>query len=310
MLQSSLHTGIDIGAKDIKIANVTINRRSYFVKNFYKIENPIGKLIPETPLEKSIMNKCFIEIKDIFSGKIIIGISSKYALFRQIQLPRLSKRELKEAIFWETQEFLATFGMKFISDYEVLYHGKNTCSILIAAVPEGIAKNYAKIALDAGIFPNSLDVYPLANACVIQVQKNYDPIAIIDLDFDYSEITILNDGEIILVRNLDFFNINEADKQADWENIDSFPMSYKNFIIEISRTFEFYMRNGGQKIEKIVIAGEGSKSKYCKAVLEKHFHVEVFMGAEFAVDHISANIKLNSDILDYFSAIGLALRGR
>ncbi|GLI50265.1 hypothetical protein TSYNTROOL_03510 [Tepidanaerobacter syntrophicus] len=47
-----------------------------------------------------------------------------------------------------------------------------------------------------------------------------------------------------------------------------------------------------------------------RSVLEKHFHVEVFMGAEFAVDHISANIKLNSDILDYFSAIGLALRGR
>lgn len=310
MLRSSLHIGIDIGAQDIKIANVARNRKSYFIRNFYKIENPIGKLVPETPWEKSIMNKCFREIKDIFSGKVIIGISSKYTLFRQIQLPRLSKRELKEAIFWETQEFLATFGMKFISDYEVLYHDRNTCSILIAAAPEDIAKNYAEIALGAGIFLNALDVYPLANACVIQVQKNNDAIAIIDLDFDYSEVTILNDGEIMLVRSLDFFNITEADKKVDWRNIDSFPMSYKNFIIEISRTFEFYMRNGGHKIEKIVIAGEGSKSKYCKAVLEKHFDVEVFMGAEFAIDHISANIRLNSDILDYFSAIGLALRGR
>lgn len=324
MLFEPLCIGIDLGVDSIKVAHLTKKRNSKTIKSLYEMENPIGKITFTRPEEKDAIRQCFAKINKIFPSKnAVIGISSKHVIFRHVQFPILKRKELNEAIFWEIQEFSTIFNGEFVSDYALLDNRNSTYHILLAAVPKDIAMDYTKIAIDAGLPLKVLDVYPLANARALGYRKKHDVTAIIDLNSSHSEITIVDNGKIIFNRCLGFFNINEIDDElyniikidsSRFNDIitefDFLPLPYKNIILEISRTFEFYsLQSKGRQINEIILIGKGGESHYCKDIFRSHFHVEVYAGKEIELDFVNENIKQNGNYVDYISAIGFALRG-
>ncbi|AEE91559.1 Type IV pilus assembly protein PilM [Tepidanaerobacter acetatoxydans Re1] len=324
MLFEPLCIGIDLGVDSIKVAHLAKKRNTKTIKSLYKIENPIGKIAFDRPEEKDAICQCFAKINKIFPSKsAVIGISSKHLIFRNVRFPLLKGRELYEAIFWEIQEFSAMFNGEFISDYELLDNRNNTYHILLAAASKDIAMDYAKIAVDAGLPLKALDVYPLANARVLETQKKHGVTAIIDLNSSHSEITMVDNGKIVFNRCLDFFDINKIDDElckiiktdSSWFNniktgFDFLPLPYQNIILEISRTFEFYsLQSKGCRINEIMLIGKAGESHYCKDIFRSYFHIEVYTGREIKLDFVNENIKSNGDYVDYISAIGFALRG-
>ena len=324
MLFEQLCIGIDLGADSIKVAHLAKKRNTKTIKSLYEIENPIGKIAFGIPEEKEAIRQCFAKINKIFPSKsAVIGISSKHVIFRHVKFPLLKKRELDEAIFWEIQEFSAMFNGEFISDYELLDNRNNIYHVILAAMPKDIAVDYTEIAVNAGLHLKALDVYPLANARVLETQKRHCVTAIIDLNSSHSEITMVDNGKIIFNRCLDFFDINKIDDElceiiktdSSWfDNIrtgfDFLPSPYQNIILEISRTFEFYsLQSKDCQINEIMLIGKGGESRYCKDILRSYFNLEVYTGREIKLDFINENVKPNGDYVDYISAIGFALRG-
>lgn len=304
MFFSSSYLGIDLGADSIKAANLCKKGNKKIIKGLYQIENPIGKTVFNKPAEQAAIRQVLAKINKVLPSKgVVIGISSKHAMFRYVQFPLLNKKELKDAIFWEMQEFNTIFSGEFISDYEVLGKQKDSYRVLLAAVSKDIIMDYIKATGEAGLCLKALDVYPLANARVLKAQKKDGVTAIIDLGLSHNEITITGNGRIIFNRKLDFC-YDDMVKSGKPE-----PSPLQNLICESSRIFDFYsLQSQGSQIDEIILIGKGSELYHCKDAFESYFNIHVSTGKELKFDYMSKNLN-NDSHADFFSAIGFALRG-
>jgi len=292
MLLKSSYLGIDLRADNIKVAHLVKKRNKNIIKNLYQIANPIGKTVFRNQQEQDAIRHVLIKIKEMLPSKgVIMGISSNCAAFRYVHFPLMSKKELRDAIYWEIQEFDTVFSSEYISDYELLDQQNNTCRVLLVAVPKDLIMAYTNILSGAGFYLKALDVYPLANARVLKAQKKSGVSAIIDFDVTHSEITVVENGKLVLNRNLNFPHI----------------ITVENFILEISRIFNFYsLQSKGHQVEEIILLGKGSK---LKDVIKSYFNMNVIMGNELECDFTAENSRITHNPMDFFSAIGFALRG-
>lgn len=284
--------GIDLRADWIKIAHLVKRGNRSIIKGLYQIENPIGKTVFKNQHEQEIIRETLAKIRQkLPSNGVIMGVSSNYAAFRYINFPLLSKKELREAIFWEMQEFDTIFNGEYISDYEILEKQSNTCRVLLVAAPKELIMSYTEILTGAGFYLKALDVYPLANARVLKANKCSGVSAIIDLDVAHSEITIVENGRLILNRNLDFPSSLSLDK----------------FLQEISRIFNFYfLQRKRHPVEKIILLGGSSK---LKGLFRNYFNIDTFLERELECEFLIENQKSSQKPMDFFSAIGFSLRG-
>lgn len=292
MFFKSSYLGIDIRADNIRVAHLVKRGNKNIIKGLYEIENPLGTTVFKTQQEQFAIKQVLAEIKQrLSSNSVVIGVSSNYAAFRYVNFPLLNKKELKEAIFWEMQEFDTIFSDEYISDYEILEEQKNICRVLLVAVPKNLIMTYTKILTEAGFNIRAIDVYPLANARVLKTERKTDVSAIIDLGVTHSEITIVENGILILNRNLDFPS-----------NI-----SFENFLQEISRIFNFYfLQSKKSPIDKIILLGKNSA---LKEVFRNYFKIDTYLGNELECNFIVENHSNIENPMDFFSAIGFGLRG-
>lgn len=292
MLLESSYLGIDLGADSIKVAHLVKRGNKSIIKRLYQIKNPIGKTVFKNQQEQDIIRQVLSRIKETSpSNGVIMGIPSNHAAFRHVHFPLLSKHELREAIFWEMQVFDTIFSNEYISDYELLNKQNNICRVLLVAVPKDLIMTYTKILSEAGFYLKALDVYPLANARVLKAQKKSGVSAIIDLNVTCSEISVVENGRLILNRNLDFPR-----------NI-----TVENFLLETSRIFNFYsLQSKRHKIEEIILLGKCSE---LKDVFKSYFNINVYMDKELECNFVTENLRISDNPMEFFSAIGFALRG-
>jgi type IV pilus assembly protein PilM len=321
MLLGSSYLGIDLGTESINVVQLEKRGHKKTIKSLYQMENPIGSTVFNKPEEKDAMLHCLLKINKKFpSNGVIIGISSRLAMFRHVEFPLLTKKELKEAIFWEMQEFSSVFNGEIIFDYELLDKRKNSHHVLLVAVPKDIIMNYTEVASAAGFSLKALDVYPLANARVLRARRKSNVTAIIDLSSSNSEMTVVDDGKIIFIRSIDICYSNTVNEEISsisnnkhWVDLissDFIPTFYHNLFLEISRAFNFYsLQNKGRQIEEIVLIGKSNQIHHWKGVFKRFFNVEVYTGKEFIFDFTNKNIEIDNYHMDFFSAIGFALRG-
>jgi len=289
-LQTS-YLGIDIKVDLIKVAHIVRKGNISKINGLFQIKNPIGKIVFENQQEKERIQQVLANIKRKFPCcDAIMGIPSNHAVFRYINFPFLNNKELREAIFWEMQEFNTVFSDEYISDYEILEENDNNiCRVLLVAVVKDMAMTYANILRGAGFYVKALDVYPLANARVFKTLNIPGVWAIIDLNDTHNEITIVENGKLILNRNLDI----------------SKDISMEKMVREISKIFNFYsLQSKSQQIGEILLLG---KAKEQKDFLKSHFNVSVY--TDIMGKLTAEKLQIDDNFNDFISAIGFALRG-
>jgi type IV pilus assembly protein PilM len=292
MLLKSSFLGIDFRPDFIKVAYLQKKRNKSIIKRLYQIKNPIGKVVFENQQEQDTIQQLFSTIKQKFPSRgVIMGIPSNHAVFRYVNFPILSGKELKEAIFWEMQEFNTIIRDEYVSDYEILDEKNNICRVLLVAVPKYLAMTYANILLGAGFYIKALDLYPLAHARVLKTKNKSGVSAIIDFNYIHNEITIVENGSLILNRNLDFHHDSTIEQK----------------VIEISKIFNFYsLQSKSKQIEEIILLG---KAREQREIFKSSFNINVYTDNEIELDFIIDNLQVMDKPIGFFSAIGFALRG-
>jgi len=290
-LQSS-YLGIDLRADSIKVAYLVKRGKKSKVKDLYETENPVGKVVFENQRDQDTIKKSLYKIKQKYPfSSVIMGIPSNFAVFRYVKFPFLNKRELNEAIFWEMQEFNTVFNNDYISDYEILDEKNNIYRVLLVAIPKELAMAYSNILNGAGFYIKALDVYPLAYARVLKSQNKIGVFAIIDLNGAHNEITIVENGKLVLNRNLDFSQ-NSTPEQV---------------TKEVSKIFNFYfLQSKSNQVDEIILIG---KDWELNDIFKNHFDINVHIEDEAKWDLFSENIKTTNRPINFISAIGFALRG-
>jgi len=252
-------------------------------------------------------------IKTIMEGitgkyKLVVGINEPSIIIRQIKMPGLSRKEMKEAIFWEARRHIP-YGMDSVAfDFQVLDRAEGTIDVLLVAVPRERVNKLLNACYSARLKLHITDVAPLAlmNAYL----NNYsiaskETIVLLNLEDEIGMVNIYTEGGILFNRYLFLPSIDNQEELKD-------PKTWHSVLFEIKRALTYYEdQHKINGFSKIVLSGY-----YSHTDLKTHIEQEVGLPVEIfnpwrkvQVDTVIFDQKLveiNGPRLAI--AVGLALR--
>src|SRR3989338_7906479 len=203
--------GIDIGTSSIKIVELlhdgnTIKLNNYaqfFPKSDY-IDSSSGSFnmldfqIAES-LKKILSEAHFVSEKAVMSLPVFSSFSTI------LELPAMSEIELKDAIGYEVRKYIPVPISEVQFDWVKIdaLSNENKFKILTVAVPNEIIEKYNRIAQMVGLNLTTMELETFSAARALVSQSSQENIAILDLGYRTTNISIVSDGVVIIHHNID-----------------------------------------------------------------------------------------------------------
>lgn len=223
------------------------------------------------------------------------------------------------------------------------YDDKGNCSIIIAAAPLKIVRQYTEILYYAGLNPLALELssQAISRAFFFNYQKEQNAdakktIIIVDLGRSASQLILCEKGIIKFTNKLNFFSEKITKEIADGLNISIYDAerakndfglnvkkgkgavknilanSLKVLIEDINKSIDFYKlsRPENSLIDEIIISGDGALIANLSEYLNQHLKIKISLGSQkFSFLNFNKNDKSSlKNFPGLITALGLALR--
>ncbi|RQD78516.1 MAG: type IV pilus assembly protein PilM, partial [Halanaerobium sp. MSAO_Bac5] len=316
----------------------------------FKVLDTVSQKIPkETIVDGIIKDESLVasEIKSLLAimkkkaGYIITAVPSNELLVRNIEMPKMDKKEIKESLKWEADEQIPYPVENAALDYIKVDEDEDGVNYLISAVKRNIVDNYLAPFERNNYKVEVMNVIPMALISLLEYQDEIEGnIAIIDIGYSASQVTVANKNNIILSRTIDTggnhftktimdvedLEYDEAEEKkireglkADTSSdpIDSMQLDAAlgsderlktlagTLTAEITRSFNYFsIKKRKEDIDKIFITGGGSRLKGLKEFMEKELGKDIYRLDTFK----NIDYPLDDEEKDDFAvAIGLGI---
>jgi type IV pilus assembly protein PilM len=264
---------------------------------------------------------------------IITAVPSNELLIRNIEMPKLEEKEVKESLKWEADEQLPYPVENAAIDYLKIGEDEEAVEYLISAVKKNIIDNYLAPFERNNLKVDVVNVQPMALVSILEYQEEIEGnVAIIDIGTTASQVTIANKNNIILSRTIDTggqhftqtlmeiegedfsdaeekkmehgLDAEDADKSN--ESLEAFQLDSaigedkrldtlaESLASEITRSFNYFnIKRRGEEISKVFITGGGARLKGLKEFISKE------LGRELEVLDTFKNTSYKSKNEDY-----------
>ncbi len=318
-LKKDIYTCVDIGSYAIKIAQI----KKTGEKEFKILDTVMQSLPHETVVDGIIKDESLMasEIKSMFNmlkkkaHYIITSVPSNELLIRNIEMPKMEKKEVRETLKWEADEQLPYPVENAAIDYLKINENEEVVEYLVSAVKRNIVNNYLSPFERNNFQVDVVNIQPMALISILEYQKELEGnVAIIDIGTTASQVIIANDKNIILSRTIDTggqnftkvlmdidrIEFNNAEEKKikyglEAENADQINKSVDSLQLEsaigeekrldtlaeslaseITRSFNYFnIKKRGEEISKIFITGGGAKLKGLKEFISKELGREI-----------------------------------
>ncbi len=269
---------------------------SYFIAN----NTDLGATIKELCAEKKI------------SGRTVrLSLKNPSCLVRYFSFPKMDKKKLHQAIFYEMNKFIPFSPDEVYFDFSVLKENGPQLSILLAVAK----KDFIDTVVEAFARNNlKLSEITLDSLCLVNLfLRNYPEasktnVCILDIGYKFSTMTILHKGLPYLTRDVklsarDVFQIVGRIKNINLDGIDTWLSSLKDTkeFLELARdsiaslckemksSFDYFEVNAGEHIATLYLSGGLSAVKNIERPFTECLETEVKLlealppgGANFA----------------------------
>lgn len=343
--------GIKPKAFGMEIENSSL--KAFWVKkkrNVFQTVACARKIIPRRIVESEQVidpQKLAAEIKALLASARPKSIKTKYVVFsipeskafiRTIEIPKMTAREAREAVKWETEANIPISVDKVYLDWQVIAEKENKEEVLVVAVPKSIVDSYHQAVELAGLVPLAVEIDVIATIrSLIDPRENQNPVLIADVGAENTSLSICQNQvpyftSSIPLSGKTFTEALQKEIGVGWEKAEELKFKYglgkmaeddvlfrifnpliENLASEIERSINFFAEsiNRRDKVEKVILSGGGSLLHQFSKYLEDRLKLPVVMG------NPAINISLDKfpykisplDLVSYATAIGLALRG-
>lgn len=338
--------GLDIGHRSIKALLMRKGKSGIEVlkASLVKIESS-----PEEKEERGAkvldaLGKVLAEVGKK-PGRAALACSGQVVFPRLIKLPPVAKGKLKQIVQYEAQQQIPFSLQDVIWDYHLLPSKEpSEISTLILAVKKEIVKDILSLVSPMKLEIELLDFTPLSiyNTIYFNGEVPEDKaIAILDMGAQSSDITMVEAGEIAMVRpiplggdsitqavarnfGVDFHEAErikeeegfaallgkEASGEKEQKLFSAMRPILDEFLDEIRRSIGYYRSQlRGSAIECLIVTGGGVQLKNIDKFLEESLRIKVAKLNPFVKVHIPLEILSKFPEASQFSvALGLGLR--
>src|SRR5687767_4264815 len=337
--------GLDIGSSSVKAVELQKKGNSVQLMSL-GYEN----LQPDTIVDGQIMelNNVSNVIANIFNEhtikthRVAAGVSGHSVIVKNIVLPQMSQEELQESFSWHAEEHIPFDIADVNLDYELTGKSSETLHVLMAACKSDKIANVKQAIQLAGKQPVIIDIdaFALQNCYELNYQpKSGEVVALLNIGAATMNINILNGARSLFARDASvggsqYTSLLQKELGLTFEQAESvkrgMPLPEGSearpiqpiietvsdiLALEVRKTMDFYRataEEGGQ-IQKILVAGGGSKLPGLAEYLAKRFEipVEIFNPfKEIEVDARKFDPEYMREVIPEMAvAVGLALRG-
>ena len=338
--------GLDIGSSSVKAVELQKkgNRLELCSLGFENLQ-------PDTIVDGQIMelNNVSNVISSIFrehqikTARVAAGVSGHSVIVKNIVLPQMSEDELRESFSWHAEEHIPFDIADVNLDYHVTGNSSDALQILLAACKSDKIANVKQAIQLAGKQPVIVDIDSFALQNCYEV--NYHPkpgevVALLNIGASTLNINILNGTRSVFARDASvggsqYTSLLQKELGLTYEQAEAVKRGYPLpegiearpiqpiietvsdiLAMEVRKTMDFYRATADDReatIQKILIAGGGSKLPGLANYLAKRFEVPVDVFDPFREINVDAR-KFDPDYMkeivpEMAVAVGLALRG-
>lgn len=277
---------------------VAINLGNCYTKGLVVQGEEVADYFIETKKDLAATIKQFWAEKRIVTKKVKISVKNPSCLVRYFPFPKMERKKLKQALFYEMNKFIPFPPDAVYFDFFLLGDASPAeASVLLAVAKKDFIDNIldvferanlrvTEICLDsvclANLFLNNYEEDKEANSCLL------------DIGYNFSTMTILNKGVPFLTRDVKFsakevFQIVSRIKDKSLSEIEKqlfFPEgsseflkltqdSISNFCKEMKSSFDYFEVNKGELVNKLYLTGGWASIKGIEKVFAEALDIEV-----------------------------------
>jgi len=297
--------GVDIDERSIKIVEIGQDITNYLIKDI-----PLTETNPEASIIE-ILKEFFKPLKGS-KYSVFTCISGAGTTIRRITTPKMSTKELKEAISWEAKKSIPYPIDSVVIDYMIadktVENSVEKYQIIFAAVKKDILARYVSIFYSAGIQLSGITCIPFAlfaAASKYAAAKDDSIAAIIAFGEKSTFINMFRNNVLLFTREITVGSrdIRQEDilNTISQDNLSSFIKRLTNEIIRSLDYFkeEFHVQN----IEKAILTGNVHELKDFDVFLSNitGVKIEILKVADSPRLTLAAGIALNqSDKINFY----------
>jgi len=338
--------GLDIGSSSVKAVELSKKGSALQLLNMgfenLQTDTIVDGQIMELNNVSNVISNIFNE-HQIRTPRVAAGVSGHSVIVKNIVLPAMSHEELQESFSWHAEEHIPFDIADVNLDYQLTSKSTESLHVLMAACKSEKIANVKQAIQLAGKQPVIIDVdaFALQNCYEVNYQpKAGEIVALLNIGAATMNINILNGTRSVFARDASvggsqYTSLLQKELGLSFEQaegvkrgmplpdgIESRPIQpiietvSDILALEVKKTIDFYRATaaeGDTTIQKILIAGGGSKLPGLSDYLSRRFEipVEVFNPfRQIEVDDKKFDPDYMREIIPEMAvAVGLALRG-
>lgn len=277
--------GLDIGSSAVKAVEIVAAKGGGLIlKACRSVPLPRNAIaegtIKDADVVADAVRQCVLDA-GIRSKSAVISISGREAITKRVPLPKVSPKELADAIMLEAEHHIPFAVDEVFLDYQVVGESATSMDVLLVAVKRLKVLEYVAAVEAAGldVAVVDLDAFAMQNQYELNTPDTADEaVALIDIGASVMKTNVVREGIPIFVRDVPFggqnytdaivqrlnlpFEQAEAAKQGrdvgmSWDDlIPALEAVSRELSLEIQRTFDYFASSAeSERIGKIVLSG-------------------------------------------------------
>ncbi|HSX35760.1 MAG TPA: type IV pilus assembly protein PilM [Patescibacteria group bacterium] len=196
--------GLDIGHQLLRVMQVDLGHKVPLLKGYgsaaFESSAIVDGVIVRPELIAKVSVKMFNEelIGTINTNRVAISLPASRAITRAVQLPKMTAKDIDEAVQTEIEQYIPNRNEELYVDYTIIREEGNDMDVFVVAMPKKIVDSYLVLARMLGLEPVLFDTSIGANARLFAHDKHSNiPSVLIDFGTESANITVVNHGLVV-----------------------------------------------------------------------------------------------------------------
>jgi Tfp pilus assembly PilM family ATPase len=274
--------------------------------SFYQ-KSPVCRLISR-PLSSKNDDEISGEIKELFDKfnirrrRVLLNIPRSLVMARLVSLPSTNDAEIKNMVKMESLKQVPYSGDEIITGFRITEKLKNGYSnVLMALAQSDIINRFINILKGAGLSVEKIALgseslfgwFSMSEKRIIKEEKS-ENIALINVDSEYTEMDILENGNLVFTRSFSY-----AGKHYPYT---------KEIIDEIQKSIVVCQRERNIGVDKIFISGADARTKEIEPILKENINLPLEVMPQAQHVELDENIEGDLNTTSFIELIGLSSR--
>jgi len=160
--------GVDVGSTAVRVAEVAVGDIPVVVRAA-QVPLPPGVVESGEVRQPEAVAEALREVwakSGVKSKQVQLGVGNQHVVVREITLPWLPEKELRDTLAFQVQEFIPMASDEAVLDFDPLGEldqgGRRMVRILLVAAHKGMVNALVEAALAAKLDPQGIDLSPFA----------------------------------------------------------------------------------------------------------------------------------------------------